>query len=339
MPRSRGRGKSSGGKSIRVGHPVRDLTITEYMVQDALAFGDEDTILDVEEWASGWLGEAWRAAGEHQLCLDVVRHAAATPSEHALSAVAALRRMAPPEEWKLLDETIERLFESQPLPTWFGSPAFTPSRAYRSVDPYDSEHVLFIEYGLVPHVLMAEVYFTGIVWAERLTILEPNALEAWKRPLSEHPVEEILAELADAMRGTDDAPFQPGIEDYADLRALVWSRCRDHLPAPRERTEMDEAERAGILDEFETRDPIVRRLAELFLDFGDSYFTSGPLSWSPAWVQFFQVDWLPEEKVALEAEERAALPGALRRWVRFALERRGVAEKWIVPVVEIVSEP
>ncbi|XVV09179.1 hypothetical protein ACQP2X_30575 [Actinoplanes sp. CA-131856] len=332
MPRSRGR-------SIRVHHPARDLTMPDYLMRDALAFGEDETILDIEEWASAWLGEAWRTDGEHQLCADVVARASARPSPHALAALAALRRVAPPGERKLLDEAIGRLFESQPLPAWFGVPAFTAVRAWRSVDAYDGEHVLFIEYDQDPHILMAEVYYTGIVWAERLTLLEADALAAWKRPLTEHPTGEILAELADAMRGTDDAPFRPEAEDFADLRALFWSRCREHLPAPRERTSMDGTERLEILDDFETLDPVVRSLAELFLDFGDTYFASGPLKWSPAWVRFFLNDWVPDNGADLEPEARAALPTALRRWVRFILERQGVAEEWIGPVEEAVTGP
>lgn len=45
----------------------------------------------------------------------------------------------------------------------------------------------------------------------------------------------------------------------------------------------------------------------------------------------FLADRVPR-KVALDAEQRAGLPEALRRWVRFALERRGVAPGWIEPV-------
>lgn len=33
-----------------------------------------------------------------------------------------------------------------------------------------------------------------------------------------------------------------------------------------------------------------------------------------------------------------SLPSALRRWVRFALERRGLDAEWIVPVVAAVDE-
>ena len=50
----------------------------------------------------------------------------------------------------------------------------------------------------------------------------------------------------------------------------------------------------------------------------------------------FLTDWLPR-KVALDAEQRAGLPETLRRWLRFALERRGVASEWIEPVVAEVD--
>jgi len=50
----------------------------------------------------------------------------------------------------------------------------------------------------------------------------------------------------------------------------------------------------------------------------------------------FLTDWVPR-KVALDAEQRAGLPEALRRWTRFALTRRGVAVEWIDPVVAEVD--
>ena len=46
----------------------------------------------------------------------------------------------------------------------------------------------------------------------------------------------------------------------------------------------------------------------------------------------FLADWVPR-KVALDAEQRTGLPETLRRWLRFALQRRGVAPEWIEPVV------
>ena len=50
----------------------------------------------------------------------------------------------------------------------------------------------------------------------------------------------------------------------------------------------------------------------------------------------FLADWLPR-KAALDAEQRAALPEVLRRWIRYALEHREVDPEWIGPVVEAVD--
>ncbi|MCW6005226.1 RecX family transcriptional regulator [Micromonospora sp. CPCC 205371] len=64
--------------------------------------------------------------------------------------------------------------------------------------------------------------------------------------------------------------------------------------------------------------------------------TSGPLCWSPDWVELFLADWLPRKGV-LDAVQRGALPEVLRRWIRFALDRRGVEPEWIAPVVAAVD--
>nr|BFE63967.1 hypothetical protein GCM10020063_084930 [Dactylosporangium thailandense] len=42
-------------------------------------------------------------------------------------------------------------------------------------------------------------------------------------------------------------------------------------------------------------------------------------------------------KAFLDADGRLALPDALRGWLRFALERRGVADEWITPVTAAVD--
>ena len=50
----------------------------------------------------------------------------------------------------------------------------------------------------------------------------------------------------------------------------------------------------------------------------------------------FLADWLPR-KAALDAEQRAALPDVLRRWIRYSLELCAVDPEWISPVVEAVD--
>ena len=104
---------------------------------------------------------------------------------------------------------------------------------------------------------------------------------------------------------------------------------------------LPDAERAALIEDFVSDaglpdDDVTRSLADLFIDYGDGYLRAGPLSWSPGAVMLFLTDWVPR-KVALDAEQRAELPEALRQWLRFALTRRGVAVEWIDPVVAEVD--
>ena len=160
-------------------------------------------------------------------------------------------------------------------------------------------------------------------------------------PIVEFPVADALAELAHALRITDMTLPRQDDEDFVDLRALAWSRCRHYLPDWPDQQSLGEMDRDRLLDDFaaDTTDPddtVVRSLGAMFLDYGEGYMTSGPLCWSPAWVGLFLTDWLPR-KAVLDAEQRAALPEVLRRWIRFALRRRGVDLEWITPVVEAVD--
>jgi len=77
-------------------------------------------------------------------------------------------------------------------------------------------------------------------------------------------------------------------------------------------------------------------LAELFLDYGEGYIISGPLSWSPDQVMLLLTDWLPR-KAILDADQRAALPDVLRRWITLALTERGIDPRWITPVLDAVD--
>ncbi|MEU7905361.1 hypothetical protein [Actinoplanes sp. NPDC049118] len=322
-------------------------------MRDAMTIVSEDSALEVERWASGWLGAAWSAAGlgerepEKIFHLEVAGRASTRQSPHGLAAVAALRRVAAPGELPLLDGTLEILSEIQPTPPWFEVPAIEPVRAWRAVDVWDSEHVLFVEFaGQRPHTLMAQISLAGGVLVDKLAVLQPEAAETWDRlrepgevpmPAVECPVEVVLAELADALRSTDMTWPRHDDEDFLDLRALAWARCRPYLPDFRDWQPMGDEERERLLDGFAPADDTVARsLADMFLDYGDGYMTSGPLCWSPGQVGLFLADWLPR-KAALDAEQRAALPEVLRRWIRYALERRAVNLEWIGPVVEAVD--
>ncbi|WP_372412176.1 hypothetical protein [Streptomyces luteireticuli] len=156
-------------------------------------------------------------------------------------------------------------------------------------------------------------------------------------PLTGHGVSAALADLAAALGTTDMTWPRHDDEDFVELRALAWARCRDRLPDRPEHRPLPDAERARLLSTFtatvgtgpETADTI-RSLAELFLDYGENYITTGPLAWSPGQAVLFLADWLPC-KAVLDHDQRTLLPDVLKQWVRFALTERGVEPRWIAP--------
>lgn len=358
MPKSRGRRKATGSKPVRRSPlPPRR---SDLLLRDARQLTGLADPLMAEIWASSWLGQAWVTAelsereAEHRLCMEVTGRACTTPSPHGLAAIAALARVAPATDITMLAETIDILAETQPLPRWStamsADAAWTAASAWRAVDVWDSEQVLLVDYdGPHPHTLMAQVLKPGGLMIGKIAVLEPGAAAQWDQrheseevpmPITQAPVAEVLADLADALRTTDITWPRNDDEDFVDNRALAWSRCRDHLPPWPQRDSLPEAERHRLIQEFTAAnhpdDDVSRSLAELFLDYGEGYVISGPLAWSPDEVMLLLTDWLPR-KAVLDAAQRAALPDVLRRWVAYALGRRGVDARWITPVVDAVD--
>lgn len=336
---------------------MREVRLSDRVLRDARRIEAAENVLDAEVWASDWLGQAWLGAplgerdAEQMLCLEVTGRASSRPSRHGLAAVSALARVAPVSEHDMLEGTVRILAETQPLPAFLQAPGWTPVAGWRAVDVWESERVLFVEFdGPTPHTVMASVLDVGGMVVNKLAVLQPDAAAAWgdlredgevPMPLAGQQAEEVLAELAAALRQTDMRWPRHDDEDFVGLRALAWARCRDHLVDWPEWEALPEAERAALIDDFVVTaglgdDDVTRSLADLFIDYGDGYLTARPLGWSPGAVMLFLADWLPR-KVALDAEQRAGLPEALRRWLRFALDRRGVAPEWIEPVVAEVD--
>ncbi|HLH84239.1 MAG TPA: hypothetical protein VKV38_13340 [Trebonia sp.] len=358
MPKSRGRRPQRGGRKP-VRRSPRPLRRSDLMLRDARQITGLTDPLRAEAWASGWLGQAWLDApmgereAEHQLCLEVCGRACTTPSPHGLAAVAALARAAPGADVKMLTETVDILAGTQPLPPWHtaAEPGWTPTAAWRAVDVWDSERVLLIDYdGPHPHTLMAQVFQTGGLLVSKLAALEPGAASRWDQlradeevpmPIAGQPVDDVLGELATALRITDITWPRNDDEDFVGNRALAWSRCRDHLPEDwTEPAGLSDSERRRLIEEFTAAtgrgDEVTRSLASLFLDYGEGYIRPGPLCWSPGEVMLFLTDWLPR-KAILDAGQRQALPDTLRRWLTFALTQRGIDPRWITPVVEAVG--
>jgi hypothetical protein len=229
---------------------VRQLRLSDRVLRDSAELPRWGDVLAVEQWASGWLGRAWRDArlGDrdalHRLCLEVAGRASSRPSPAGLAAVAALRRVAPASVHALLDGTIKLLAESQPSPPWRETPGFTAVRAWRAVDVRDSERVLFVEYAApddasTAHTLTAEVVTVSGRMIDRLALLRAGAAESWEElrepgeppmPLTGAPVEDVLAEMADVLRDTDMIWPRPDDEGFVELRSLAWTRCAPYQP-------------------------------------------------------------------------------------------------------------
>ena len=354
MPKSRGRRK--GAKSRPVDRSPRRLHPADVLLAEARDLIELDEVLTAETWASSWLGQAWSTAAltdrepEHQLCMQVSDGACTTPTAHALAAVAALARVAPAADISMLTDTLDILIQTQPLPSWPTDAAWTPLAAWRTVDIYHSERVLFVDYdGPQPHTLMAQLCQVGGLMIDTLAVLQPGAATAWDElhepdevpmPIRQAPVADVLADLAHALRMTDMTWPRNDDEDFLDNRALAWSRCRDHLPDWPDHTELPEPQRRQLIRDFATDsgpdDPVSRSLVELLLDYGEGYISAGPLHWSPGEVMLLLTDWLPR-KAILDADQRAALPDVLCAWLRFALTREGIDPDWIRPVVAAVD--
>ncbi len=278
-PKSRGRpaGRGKPKSRRRQPGPARKLAPADQAVLNAAEIMDEFDVLDAERWASWWLGTIWMSAeigdreSELRFCSEVVDRACSKPSKRGLAAVTALRRVAPESAFALLDEAIELLSQKQPAPRWAACPPFEAVKAWRAVDVWDSERVLFIEYTsgdpmATEHTVMGRVLTVGTTIVSRLMILQAGAVASWASlhapdeapmPLVEMPVAEALADLADCLRTTDLVWPREDDDDFVDLRALGWARSRTFLPAwsglepisDAEQTRLD-AERARLIEAF-----------------------------------------------------------------------------------------
>lgn len=327
------------------------LAEARYLVEDC-----EDA-LSAELWASEMLGLAWIAAkesdedAEHRLVTDLARLVGRKPSLVGTAALSALRLLADPAGRDVLTEALDGAGEGRPAPVWADSKAWTPSAAYQAVDVWESERVVFVDFdGPQPHCLLVVISEVPGRWVTELEILEPGSAHEFDdrepgeaaslRPVEPRGVTEALADIADALRNTDELWPREDDPEYVELRALARARAREHLPPVPEFTPMPDAERDELLDAFLATgvmpaDDLTRALAELFVDYGHGGLPAPPLGWNPDSVEYFLTEWAPR-MLELADDELAAFPEALRHWVGFALERRGLAQEWIEPVIGAV---
>lgn len=206
-PHGRGRSRPKRPASS----PVRPLRLSDQVLRSGGQIVP-GSAFDAEGRASEWLGQAWATAGlsqrnpESELCTEIAARVSARPSPPGLAAVAAVLRLAPPSAQASLDQALAEVAERFRLPAWSADPAQRAVAAWRSVDVWDSERVLFLDYpdGPRPHTLFATV-------------------------------DDVLTELAEALQRTDITWPRTDDEDVVRPRRPRRRRAR-HSPGERQPT-------------------------------------------------------------------------------------------------------
>lgn len=297
--------------------------------------------------------QAWREASleqrrpEHDLVEQLIGELSGKREHTAYLALRALDTVVAPEEHELIASALAGAeTDGGESPTWATRSRVLPSRARRASDPWGTIIELLLAFDdPEPHDLLVGLSTTGGRMANYVVLLDAAERDQWLQEedltVSEAPVEEALAEIADVLWQTDLYWPRQVIRDYSDLRALAHARTREHLVRTEPESLSDE-DRRVLIDEFvaeqDTDQPedVVRLLADTFIDFGDGYLDGDVLAWSPQEVDRFMLDWVPR-KVILDRADHAALPEVLRAWLPFALRRRGLAPEHITPCVEEVG--
>jgi hypothetical protein len=354
-PKSRGRPKGRG-RPIKKRHlaTTRPLTLHErVMIEAAVYLGHDAPRVTAETAASQWLGEAWVSAdmgerhAERDLVEALVGELSGPRDNAAYLALVALATIAEPDERDRIQEHVAssglRL-----IPLWSGEDKAQPQSAWRASDVYGSVISIFVAYGgQEPHELAVNLRTIGGLWVEHISLLEPGShdfegVTGTGTAAVEITPEQALSEIAEALMVTDLYWPRQSDPGYTEMRAVAHARSRS-FAVRSDRQPISDDERHDLIESFVSENDVVapedvlRVLADTFIDFGDGYLPGGVLAWSPGEVERFLTDWVVR-KVILDAEDRAALPAALRAWLVFALRRRGLQEQDIAPVIAAVEE-
>ncbi len=356
-PKSKGRPQGRGKQKKRGGAPG-SLSVADKIINNAGDLVEESLRLVAEEVASAWLGTYWVARDpapqpEDELIRDIAARALIRRTPEALAAVYALRLIAPPRAREDLDEAIKALAASGiPVPAFVSTPAGAATGAWTGEDPWGSRQVLFVEYGgPTPHVMLADIaHLGGSSDVEELALLDAGLAARWDQIMAEDefpvvlssiPVEDALAQLARLLKLTDGAPDRAEATDYFAVRSLAHARCVGVEPAEWEPTVASEEEVAALVEEFRSAggpvDDVAEAMVGLLVEYGQENLRNGLLSWTPDDVGVFLLEWLPDT-VEMDAAAQAVALDVTKAWVRFALGKRGLEQRWIDLALEIPDE-
>lgn len=315
----------------------------------------ENDPLTAEMWASQMLGTFYklplpihvRDDFEKSMEAGLTEAIAESEGEPQLAVLRALAAVAPePIGGKAQARAVELAEQGVSDPPWardIGRPEFID--AWMSEDPFGDQRMYlarFRYHGRDPHTVTAlyDVNLGGIVkdsfagYTRRDLREVPGAEDMSRRDIEPgFMASEVLTGI-----GTGDMYIDNDwTDDFKNTRALLAARMRSLVDEPpqvsRDLTPVPERERQALIDEYErsgcatgleAEDSILHHA----LVFRCDYCDGNPLRWSPIVVELFMLDFLPR-KATLDAIEIRNLPGVLKAWVRFALQKRGLEERWI----------
>jgi hypothetical protein len=352
----------------------RDPLALDGLVRDLFKHGAEileiDDPLEAEQWASGLFGVFYkpdapleiREKVERELGPTLVRVAERRRDALGLAALYAVAGVTG-DAYGAREAAARMAARGVPRPPWadeIGTPECIECFSVSDVFGDQTSFYLVFRYaGRKPHLLLA-LYDENLGGIIKDAFVAELRDEGVRRGLLEADPdllvrdispEEAAARIITAVSTGDLFIGNDWTEDFKEARALVLSRAR--LLYTGDADELVDAEPDPVLDDA-ARDELVRAfLASPFVpdveekimlpildhclsarrDYGDG----DPLRWSPVVVEMFMLDFLPR-KVSLTAAEEDALPEVLKAWVRFALTRRCLEERFVVEAATAVDE-
>jgi hypothetical protein len=321
-----------------------------------------DDPLEAEQWASDVLGVFYKAPApfevrerlERSLGPALVQGAESLRNATGLAVLCALAGVTG-DEIGAREAAARMAARGVPRPRWadvIGTPellgGYTVSDVFGDQIGY---YLTFTYPGRRQHVLMAlyDANLGGIIKDAFVGELreggDPRALlEADPNVIvQDADSAEAAARIGRAIAAGDQFLDCDWTEEFKRTRALALARLRllpvAELPESPEPPDVEVQE--ALVREFlasplaPQRDEtvaIVDHCLSARCELGDG----DPLRWSPTVVELFMLDYLPR-RVSLSAAEIEALPEVLSAWVRFALTKRGLDERFVNEAADAVQ--
>lgn len=362
---SRGGAKHGGARSAA--DRLQDPLGVDGLVRSALSSARElltiDDPLEAEDWASSVLGAFYklpvpfdvRERLERSLGPALVQGAERKRNATGLAVLCALAGVTG-DELGAREAAARMAARGVPRPRWadvIGTPDYVGG--YSVSDPFGDQigyYLTFRYAGRNPHMVMAlyDENLGGIIKdafvgelsedVDQRTVLgtDPDVTVRDADPAK------AAARIGRAISTGDlfiDNDWSP---EFKETRALLLARLRllpaVELPVPPEPP--NDVARDALTREFlasalaPEREETLRIVDHCIIarcDFGDG----DPLRWSPTVVELFMLDYLPR-RVSLSPVEIETLPAVLTAWVRFALTKRGLDERFIVETEDAVQD-